>query len=91
MPQAAPKNSNFSGVTGMCHDIMHVLFEGVVPLEMKLLLTHCLEKKYFTVPELNAAISNFDFGYSNVSSHPGGIDEALPTKQVIRVKTSNSS
>ena len=75
------KNLNFSVVTGMCHDIMHDLFEGVIPLEMKLLLAHCLEKKYFTVAELNAGILNFDFGYSNVSSRPGGIDEASFTNK----------
>ena len=67
--------ANFSVVTGMCHDIMHDLFEGVVPFELKLLLVHCTEKKYFTVAELNTRIVRFDFGYSNVSSRPGEIDE----------------
>jgi hypothetical protein len=69
------KVANFSVVTGMCHDIMHDLFEGVVPFELKLLLVHCTEKKYFTVAELNTRIVRFDFGYSNVSSRPGEIDE----------------
>ena len=82
---------NFSVVTGMCHDIMHDLFEGVIPLEMKLLLAHCLEKKYFTVAELNAGILNFDFGYSNVSSRPGGIDEASLTKKDGKLRLSASS
>ena len=43
----------------MCHDIIHDLFEGMIPLEMKL-LAYCLEI-YFTVAELNAGILNFGF------------------------------
>ena len=43
----------FSVVTSMPHDIMHDLFEGIVPLELKLLLSHCISCKYFTLQELN--------------------------------------
>ena len=33
---------NFSVAENLPHDIMHDLFEGVVPYEMKLLLTHLI-------------------------------------------------
>ena len=39
----------FSVITGLPHDIMHDLFEGVVPYELKLLIRHCVCFKYFTI------------------------------------------
>ncbi len=44
-------------------DIMHVLFEGVIPLEIKLMLrVFIYEKKYFTLNQLNNRIQNFSYG-----------------------------
>ena len=51
----------FSVTTNMPHDIMHDLFEGVVPHHMTLLLCHCVKNKYFSIQELNQRISVFDF------------------------------
>ena len=39
----------FSVVHGLHHDIMHDLFEGVVPYEVKLLLHHYIQSKYFSL------------------------------------------
>lgn len=42
---------------------MHVLFEGVLPLETKLMLRVFIhEKKYFTLKQLNDRIMNFSYG-----------------------------
>lgn len=46
---------------------MHDLFEGIVPYEMKLLLMHCVQKKYFSVDDLNERIKCFDFVYDKPS------------------------
>lgn len=44
-------------------DIMHVLLEGVIPLETKLMLrVFIYEKKYFKLTLLNDRISNFSYG-----------------------------
>ena len=51
----------FSVAIGIPHDIMHDLFEGAVPLELKLLLAHCVESRYFTIPELNSRMERYDF------------------------------
>lgn len=51
----------FSVVTCVPHDIMHDLYEGVVPYEMKLLIIHCVQEKYFSVEFLNDRIQRFDF------------------------------
>ena len=52
----------FCVISGILHDIMHDLFEGVVPYELKVLLTHCVQvKKYFSIELLNDRIYRFDF------------------------------
>ena len=63
----------FSVTTGLPHDIMHDLFEGVVPYELKYLLHHCVESKYFTITELNNRIVHFDFPEDT----PSEIDPAV--------------
>ncbi len=65
---------NFSVVRNIPHDIMHDLFEGVIPCEMKLLLQYLTEKKYCTVAILNSRINSFDFGYSELPDKPSLID-----------------
>ena len=61
---------NFSVVEGLPHDIMHDLFEGVVPYELKLLLHHCICKSYFNVDIFNHRLSSFDFGYTEIKDKP---------------------
>ena len=51
----------FSVINGLPHDLMHDLYEGIVPYEMKLLLCHCVNLKYFTINELNARIDTYGF------------------------------
>jgi len=48
----------FSVTVGLIHDPMHILFEGITALEMKLLLRHLLlgSPSYFTISQLNCAI-----------------------------------
>ena len=52
----------YSLATGMPHDIMHDLFEGVVHYELKLFLFYCVFKKYFSIDTLNTRIRGYDFG-----------------------------
>ena len=61
----------FSVATGIPHDIMHDLFEGVVPYEMKHLISHCLQNKYFSLDMLNDRIELFDF----VDDKPSRLDK----------------
>ena len=51
----------FSVTSGLPHDILHDLFEGVVPHHMTLLLCHCVNNKLFTIDELNERIGAFEF------------------------------
>ena len=72
----------FSVVTALLHDIMHDLFEGIVPMEVKLLLDHCISGcKYFTKHEheLNDRLQSFDFP----ENKPSAIDTRQSASQMI--------
>ena len=57
------------------HDIMHVLFEGVLVLHCRKILAHCIrDKGYFTLAFLNGQIQNFQYGYSEVRTKPSPVD-----------------
>lgn len=64
----------FSVVTGLPHDIMHDLLEGVLNYELRLLLKHCFLSKYITVNLLNERIKNFNYGYTQSGSKPPEIN-----------------
>lgn len=52
-------------------DVMHILFEGVMPWEVKLMLaTFIQEKHYFTLNELNERIKCFSYGRSEARNKP---------------------
>ena len=52
-------------------DIMHVLYEGVLPLNIRLMLgKFVLTDKLFTLQQLNDRISSFPWGRSEVKNKP---------------------
>ena len=56
-------------------DIMHILFEGVILLDIKLLLCHCLEAKYFSSFEgINKKLEMFDFIGASTADCPTELD-----------------
>lgn len=57
------------------HDIMHVILEGALPRNCRLLLNHCIfEKKYFTLNHFNKIITNFKYGEHEKHNAPRSID-----------------
>ena len=57
------------------HDIMHVLFEGVVPRHCKALLRYCiLVQQFFKLQQLNRRIEEFSYGYSEKANVPRPLD-----------------
>ena len=58
----------FSVATCIPHDIMHDLFEGVVPYELKLFIAYCTQgRNFFSIDFLNDRIARFDFIYDKPS------------------------
>ena len=73
--------SYFSVVENIPHDIMHDLFEGVIPYELQLLIFHCKLKSYFSIHTLNYRLSAFDFGYSEIGDKPSCIHDESNIRQ----------
>ena len=76
----------YSVIDGLPHDIMHDLFEGVVPYELKLLLCHCVHANYFTIQELNKRIEVYDFH----SNNPILIDPKVVSTPTVKIRQSAS-
>ena len=51
-------------------DIMHVLFEGVLPLEVNLMLPSFMESGLFTLDFLNNRVSHFTYGRAEAKNKP---------------------
>lgn len=70
-------------------DIMHTIFEGVVPHHLNLLLHYLLdEKKYLTLCQLNEAIKVHHYGYTEMDTRPNPINRGTTTGSDFRIKSS---
>lgn len=61
----------FSICSGLVQDPMHLLLEGIVPYEFRIMLYHFVHvEKYFTLRWLNARLSSFSYSYLEAGSKP---------------------
>ena len=65
---------NFHVVDQLPQDIMHVLFEGVVPYELRLMLVHFVKEKYFSPSELNERIGSFHYSTHDAGDRPSDVN-----------------
>lgn len=72
--------AHFSTMKGFPPDFLHDVFEGVVPLELSLCLKKLIQKKYFTLDELNAAIQSFPYRFSDKTNRPQQILKSFQLK-----------
>ena len=84
------KIPHFSVASNLPHDIMHDLFEGVVPCEIKLLLLHLIQSKYLTISVFNDRLRQFDFGYTEICDKPSELDQNIPKKPEQKIRQSAS-
>lgn len=75
--------SYFHPITGFPPDILHDLFEGVVPVELAHSLKGLIARKYFTLEELNRAILSFPFQHSDKVNRPHPIPQSFATRGTI--------
>ena len=54
-------------------DIMHDFYEGLLPIEMKLVLSELLSQDLFTLEEFNSRIRAYSYGFANSSNRPSPI------------------
>ena len=67
----------FHVIGGMVPDVLHDVLEGVLPRTTCLMLrSFLIEKKYFSIDQLNHALRNFPYGHSDIKNKPSLIDIA---------------
>ncbi|XP_051806278.1 uncharacterized protein LOC127534635 isoform X1 [Acanthochromis polyacanthus] len=60
----------FDLITQSPQDIMHVIFEGVAPMEIKLVLKHLILSRQMELDEFNSAIQNFPYSPLDIRDKP---------------------
>ncbi|KAJ8044396.1 hypothetical protein HOLleu_07132 [Holothuria leucospilota] len=65
--------SNYHIIDNKAVDIMHDLFEGVIPKEIKLILGTLIAQGCFTLDDINNRIASFDYGFIDKKNRPSPI------------------
>lgn len=74
---------HFHTVTGFPPDILHDVFEGVVPTEMALCIREMIRSKYFTLEYLNNKIVSFPYQHTDKVDRPQTISKTFAAKNTI--------
>ena len=74
---------HFHPVSGFPPDILHNLFEGIVPVELALCISEMIRLKYFTFEHLSTKICTFPYQHSDRLDKPQLIPKDFAAKQSI--------
>lgn len=75
--------SYFHPITGFPPDILHDLFEGIIPVELSLCLKELISKRVITFDELNNRIKSFPYKHSDRVNKPQKIPKTSFAKGTI--------
>lgn len=70
---------NYHVTLNLCVDVMHDFAEGVIPLEMYLVLGRLIEERCFNLEELNARIQSYNYGFANRKNRPSPVKLSVIT------------
>lgn len=73
----------FHTTTGFPPDVLHDLFEGIVPVELAMCIQEMIRRKYFTLEHLNRKILSFPYQHSDKIDKPKPIPKNFSTKRTI--------
>lgn len=82
------KIEDFHAIDQLPQDIMHVLFEGVVPYELRHMLVQFVKNKFFTVSELNERILSFCYSTHDSGDRPSEINPRIFTSSEATINQS---
>ncbi|XP_066911641.1 uncharacterized protein [Clytia hemisphaerica] len=81
------KLPNFNITTQLPQDIMHILFEGTVQYELRLVLKELIyTQKAVSLDSVNGSISSHLYGYSEISSKPPPIRDSVFENNAYKLK-----
>nr|XP_046269580.1 uncharacterized protein LOC124072313 isoform X1 [Scatophagus argus] len=75
--------SHFHVSSGYPPDIVHDLFEGVVPVELARCIGLLISKKYFTLESLNTLIQKFPYKWGDKTNRPHPIPRSFTSSNTI--------
>ncbi|KAL4006537.1 all-trans-retinol 3,4-desaturase [Sarotherodon galilaeus] len=75
--------SHFHVSTGYPPDIVHDIFEGIVPTELARCISLLIAKKYFTLDKLNTLIQKFPYKFGDKTNRPHAIPHTYSSKNTI--------
>ena len=75
--------SHFHVSTGYPPDIVHDLFEGVVPVELARCISLLISKKYFTLDSLNTLIQTFPYKWGDKTNRPHAIPRSFTSRNTV--------
>lgn len=81
-----PLTSNleyFHVIGGYPPDILHDVFEGIVPVELSLCIKDLVAKKYITLDMLNEAIKSFPYTFSDKTDKPQVISKSFSSSDTL--------
>ena len=73
----------FHTTTGFPPDVLHDLFEGIVPVELALCIEQMIHLKYFTLEYLNRKIVSFPYQHTDKVDKPKPISKNFAGKRTI--------
>ncbi|KAJ8018321.1 hypothetical protein HOLleu_43753 [Holothuria leucospilota] len=68
--------AEFHAVDNISLDVMHDFLEGVIPLEMYLVVNELIQEEKFTLEELNSRISCFKYGFADQKNKPSPLKQS---------------
>ena len=74
---------HFHTVNGFPPDVLHNLFEGIVPVELALCIGEMIRHKYFTLEYLNERILSFPYQHTDKLDKPHKIPQTFAVKKSI--------
>ena len=77
------KLTTFNVTSGFPPDIVHDLFEGIVPVEISLCLNGFISKKFFTLVTLNKAIEDFPYKWTDKTNRPHSVPLTYASRKTI--------
>lgn len=75
--------SHFHVTTGYPPDILHDLFEGVVPVELAHCISPLISKKYLTLFQLNTLIQTFPYKWGDKTNRPHAVPQSFTSSKSI--------
>ncbi len=81
--KAIEKGGHFHVTRGYPPDIVHDLFEGIVPFELARCLKEFVSKKYLSLDTLNTLILNFPYKWGDKTNKPHSIPYTYASKKSI--------